>query len=166
VAVDATSASNVWAVGSYGNTGGGFPTVSTFTQHWNGAAWTQVPSPSPSSSVNGLQGVSATSASNAWAVGEYYPPTGPVKTLTLRWDGTTWTQVPSPDPGNVSQSHGAQANDLAGVAVLSTSNAWSVGDYYTRAGQGQQAPETPLVLHWNGARWVKVAVPGTFTDTG
>jgi hypothetical protein len=164
-AVGATSASNVWAVGWYGTTSGGFPTVDTLTQHWNGTAWSQVSSPSPGGSDSELQGVSATSASDAWAVGLYVPRTGPIKTLTLHWNGTAWTQVPSPSPGNVPQARGGQANDLAGVTALSASNAWSVGDYFTRAGKGEQAPETPLILHWNGAKWVKVAVPGTTTDT-
>jgi hypothetical protein len=161
-AVGATSASNAWAVGSESAS---FPAIDTLTLHWDGTAWTQVPSPSPSSSDSALQAVSATSASNAWAVGQYFPPTGPVKTLTLHWDGTAWTQVPSPSPGNISPTH-FPANDLAGVAALSASNAWAVGDYFTRVSQGQQAPQIPLVLHWNGAKWVRVTVPGTFTDTG
>jgi hypothetical protein len=40
----------------------------------------------------GLSAVDATSATNAWAVGTY----GTFKTLILHWDGTAWTQVPSP----------------------------------------------------------------------
>ena len=159
--VEAMSASNAWAVGSQS----AFPAVDNLAEHWNGTSWTQVATPNPGT-YNGVGSVSATSASNAWAVGGYTPATGPDKTLTLRWDGTAWTQVPSPNPGNVSQVHGADANALLGVAALSASNAWSVGDYMTRAPQGQQAPELPLVLHWNGTKWAKITVPGTFTDTG
>ena len=47
----------------------------TLIEHWNGTAWTQVPSPNPSGD-NVLDGVAATSASNAWAVG-FYSPSGP-----------------------------------------------------------------------------------------
>ncbi len=46
----------------------------TLAAHWNGTAWTQVPSPDPGGSTreNVLFGVDATSAANTWAVGEYH----------------------------------------------------------------------------------------------
>ena len=49
-----------------------------------------------------LTGVAATSTDSAWAVG----CTGIkcTKTLILRWNGTTWTRVPSPDPGQAASS--------------------------------------------------------------
>jgi len=37
-----------------------------------------------------LFGVAATSASNAWAVGQAASLSGPTKTLILRWNGKTW----------------------------------------------------------------------------
>jgi hypothetical protein len=61
--------------------------------HWNGAAWKQVPSPSPRPSAE-LAGVAAASARSAWAVGYTFNSTGskpPPKALILRWNGTTWT---------------------------------------------------------------------------
>ena len=48
VGVAATSASNTWAVGSYSVYQGDAPVGKTLVMHWNGRAWTQVPSPSPS----------------------------------------------------------------------------------------------------------------------
>ena len=43
-----------------------------------------------------LFGVHALSASNVWAVGEYFD--GSIdKTLIVHWDGSAWTQVPSPN---------------------------------------------------------------------
>src|SRR5262249_18000647 len=68
--------------------------------HWDGARWTQVPSPNPGSVQDLLFGVAATSASNAWAVG--FSESGGAdsdQTLIERWDGSSWTQVPSPNPG-------------------------------------------------------------------
>jgi len=49
--------------------------------HWDGTAWTQVPSPNPARD-NVLTGVAATSASNAWAVGSF-TGTGPSQALAL-----------------------------------------------------------------------------------
>jgi hypothetical protein len=41
----------------------------TVILHWNGTSWQPVASPSPTGS-NDLFGVAATSAGNAWAVGD------------------------------------------------------------------------------------------------
>jgi len=43
----------------------------------------------------GLDAVAATSATDAWAVGNYSSASAS-GTLILHWDGTAWTQVPSP----------------------------------------------------------------------
>ena len=91
--VAATSASSAWAVGNYG-TGSVFHTL---VLQWNGAAWARVPSPSPGGPAgdDDLHAVAATSATDAWAVGSY--DSGQANgTLILHWDGTAWTQVPSP----------------------------------------------------------------------
>jgi len=43
----------------------------TLIARWNGTAWKQIASPSPGSSASVLRGVTATSAGNAWAVGDF-----------------------------------------------------------------------------------------------
>ena len=92
----ATSASNAWAVGTTSTTA----TVGqTLIEHWNGTAWKQVPSPNPSTTHSVLFGVTATSATNAWAFGEYNPFGPGAKILIAHWNGTAWKQVPSPNPG-------------------------------------------------------------------
>jgi hypothetical protein len=69
---------------------------------------------------NFLNGVAATSASNAWAVGSAANGVADL-TLILRWNGTSWVQVPSPNPGS--------SNDLNAVAASSPTNAWAVGSF-------------------------------------
>jgi len=102
------------------------------------AAQTRSPDPAAAFTVTGqLFGVAATSATNAWAVG-----TGSgAKTLILRWNGTSWTQVASPSPGS--------GGSLARVAATSASNAWAVG---TAGGKA-------LILRWNGTAWKQVPSP-------
>jgi hypothetical protein len=46
-----------------------------------------------------LTGVSATSASNAWAVG-WAANSHVSRDVTLHWDGSAWKLVASPDPAN------------------------------------------------------------------
>ena len=129
--VTASSASDVWAVGCAGHCFGPMATTRTMIVHWNGTAWKYVPSPSPASN-SVLAAVTATSASNAWAVGY---TRNKYRTLTERWNGTAWKQVPSPTPGQFSQ--------LVGVAATSASSAWAVGsDLGATIGQ-----------HWNGTVW-------------
>lgn len=104
--------------------------------------------PSPGLSSNELQGVSAVSATDTWAVGWARGLTrfAPISTVTLHWNGTTWSRVRSPDPGN---SGGEGTSELFGVSALSRTDAWAVGDYIS---QTTGVTDT-LILHWNGSIW-------------
>jgi len=62
VGVAGTSASDTWAVGSSG--------TETLILHWDGSAWTRVPSPATGTNAQ-LFSVAASSAGNMWAVGEF-----------------------------------------------------------------------------------------------
>jgi hypothetical protein len=137
--VSATSANDVWAVGS--SQDGKLPSR-TLIQHWDGTAWSIVSSPNPDSQFNELRGVAAISANDAWAVG-YRGGTKnetPIETFILHWDGVTWSQVASP---NV-----AGANQLFGVTAISAGDVWAVGS----------VSGAPLALHWNGTAWGVVSV--------
>jgi hypothetical protein len=143
--VSVVSAADAWAVGDSGTA----PGLSSLVVRWNGTGWARVPSPSPGAPASGtaLSGVSAVSASSAWAVGSY----GNVeKTLVLRWNGIRWAQVPSPNPG------GAQGSMLFGVASGPGPGAWAVGCY---GASPDSAAEHALALRWNGARWTRVPAP-------
>lgn len=138
-AVAITSARDAWAVGTY------IPglTAHTLIEHWNGATWSKVTSPSPKASE--LFGVAVTSASNVWAVGSYADSRNAPQTLIVHWTGTTWKRVPSPDPGGPTSTA-----SLSAVAASSASNAWAVGTYF------KHGVAKPLFLHWNGKAWRQV----------
>ncbi len=130
--VAAASDGTAWAVGNTGSQS----STRTLILRWNGTTWTQVPSPSPAGSY--LNSVAAASDGSAWAVGCTgcgIGNTGSGRTLILRWNGTAWTRVPSPNPGPDAY--------LQGVTALSDGDAWAVG----RAGG------KTLILRWNGQRW-------------
>ncbi len=112
--VAAVSTSNVWTVGTTSSR--------TLIEHWNGTSWSVVASPNVLSN-DVLFGVAAVSASNIRAVGEVSSNTGSLyQTLTLHWNGTKWSVVASPNPGS-------STNILYGVAALSASDVWAVGEY-------------------------------------
>jgi hypothetical protein len=67
----------VWAVGSTYD-----PILvdyKTFTEHWDGDAWTVVPSPNPGPIYDQLFGVGGLPGGDVWAVGQAY-----TDTLTIR----------------------------------------------------------------------------------
>jgi hypothetical protein len=145
-AVRPVSANDVWAVG---NTNNG--KITTLIEHWNGAQWSVVPSPSPGSGFDDeLSGVAGTSATDAWAVGQFTPAGGNQTALILHWDGTAWKQVDSSIPAGSFSS-------LGSVAATSTTNAWAAG--FT---DGLQ----PLILHWNGTAWQQAPTPPLSSGTG
>ncbi len=85
---------DVWAVGW---TGGDATTdgQQTLIEHWNGTAWTRVPSPNPADAGNFLHGVAATSPRRRVGCRPQANYTGHEDPLILHWNGTTWQQVPS-----------------------------------------------------------------------
>jgi hypothetical protein len=163
--VAATSSTNAWAVGkrykgSKHHAPHRFPlaVARTLVEHWNGRAWTVVPSPNPGLNADVLNGVAATSSTDVWAVGDYsngnmfFPN---FQSLVEHWDGTTWTVVPSPSPG------GSSGTFLNGVATTSATNAWAVGFYNNGA-----TPQS-VIEHWDGTAWAVVPSPnpGGSSDT-
>src|SRR5438034_1962059 len=105
------SASDVWIVGS--QLTGTASKVHTAAEHWNGTAWTLVATPNSGLGENNLNGVSAVSAGDVWAVGYWQPQKktdAAFHTLTEHWDGTAWSIVPSPTVGG-------NSNTLTGVAA-------------------------------------------------
>lgn len=145
--VTAISASDVWAVGYYD---GGNRRWRTFALHWDGTAWTQVPTPNTGSGSNYLFGVSAAAPNDVWAVGSSCCVRYEQQTLAMRWDGATWSVVPSPSVAPLS-------NALYGVAAISPSDAWAVGAY------GAYDNRQVLIERWDGAQWsvVRSAPAGT-----
>ena len=120
--VRSTSASDAWAVGSAFNG----TADKTLIVRWNGTAWKQVASPNPGGAThnNDLVSVAATTATDAWAVGEYDSGTG-TRTLALHWDGSAWTQATTPNLG------GSSIDDaFTAVAASVAGNVWAVGRYY------------------------------------
>jgi len=152
--MSATSARDVWAVGEF--TLGFSSRDIPLTLHWDGSAWSQVPAPdaTPPDDDLGttLRSVSAISPADAWAVGGSDED---ASTVIMRWDGHTWTVVPSPDPAAV--SGGDNLNYFTGVAAVSASSAWAVGGYGSEH-SGVTLADHNLVAHWDGRNWTQVPV--------
>lgn len=137
--VAGASASDVWAVGWAG------PLIGkrrALMLHWNGTRWRRVGLHGAKGAVT-LAGVDAISASRAWAAG--YTRQGHL--YLARWNGRDWRSLHLPRlRGN---------SLLTGVAAISTRNVWAVGTILGGSGFSF----VPVILHWNGRRWFRAAVP-------
>ncbi len=150
--VAAVSAHRAWAVGCTALCFLHSERPHTVILRWNGTAWKRVPSPRLAK-TGALNGVAASSARNAWAVGcagHCFGPGATTKTMTVRWNGTAWKYVTSPSPAGNSV--------LTAVAATSARRAWAVG--YTRDSNAT------LIVRWNGTAWKQVPspTPGQFSQ--
>jgi hypothetical protein len=119
VSISATSADDVWAAGSLGDSG------HVVTMHWDGSRWRLVPNPGLGLREGpGLTGVLAVSPTLAWAVGSYSNDRGGTVTLAERWNGTAWRVVRSQNPGG---SDGQ--SEFTAAARAPSGAVWALGFY-------------------------------------
>jgi hypothetical protein len=123
-AVSCVSATSCQAVG-YSNDS---HNSHTFTESWNGTAWTI----SPSADYGPLFSVSCVSASSCMAVGNYVNASGYPQTLIESWNGSAWTISPSVNPETFDY--------LYGVSCTSATSCTAVG-------------KDALIESWNGSAW-------------
>jgi hypothetical protein len=104
------------------------------------ATWTRVASPNRGTVASALQDVvTVPGTSTAWAVGYYYDSNlAACRTMTQRFNGTSWSIVPSV---NASATGYSQLNR---VDATSTSNVWAIGS---------------LVERYDGTNWVPMSSP-------
>jgi hypothetical protein len=106
-----------------------------------------VSSPNQGSNSNVLFGITAISANDLWAVGQYVSSKALTsQTLIEHYNGSTWTLVASPTVSSQSFLHG--------VTALSAREVWAVGLSIDSAGVRKT-----LIEQWNGSTWRSVASP-------
>jgi hypothetical protein len=150
--VTALASDNVWAAGfairQYVIDGASSVTFDPLVQHWNGTAWSAVPTPSLGTDNYGqLQAIAAHSPDRIWAVGNQELPNNGNGSLIEQYNGTAWSLVPADDPSD------ADSSGLLGVAATGRADAWAVGyaNYPDRS--------EPVAQHWNGTRWTRSPLP-------
>ncbi len=185
--VAAVSTTDVWAVGSFAPQG--FSPSQTLIEHWNGTTWSVVASPNVGTQLNGLNGVTAVSTSDIWAVGQFNNGTGQ-QTLIEHWNGTSWSVVSSPNVSGAtdvwavgdSNTSGSEqtliehwngtswsivsspnpgAGGLNGVAIISATDIWAVGAFFNTTNNVTQT----LIEQWNGTSWSVVTSPNPSSTT-
>ncbi len=156
--VTCVTGSDCWAVGAEQPNGAQQPL--TMAEHWNGSAWSVVPTPD----VSGyLLSVTCTASADCWAVGTGLDgKQNPLDGIIYHWNGSQWSQT-------TPQASGQPFDNFSSVTCTSPSDCWTVGfagpnpiQYGFLPGDVPNvADSTALVEHWNGTRWSVVATPGT-----
>jgi hypothetical protein len=156
VAVRCLSASDCWTVGYYIRGEAAFSEAF----HWNGKAWSTVPTPAPGGTLKGdvseLNDVVCASSDSCWAGGEYGTQgSSPIGTTILNeilhWNGKAWSVVHPPNPAGTGRSN---VQSVQTIRCTSARNCIAVGTY----GNVRTDILRNQALHWNGSKWSKMSV--------
>ena len=147
--VACVTSSDCWAVGAQEPSNQQSPV--TLAEHWNGSAWSVVPTPADSGY---LFSVTCSSTSECWAVGASLDSQkNPLNGIIYHWNGAQWSEASR-------ASSGQPFDEFDSVTCTDSSDCWAVG--YAGPNQIQYnflpgvAPTltggAALVEHWNGIR--------------
>ena len=144
--VSCPSASHCSAVGSYYDAT--TTTSRTMATDWTPLlGWTLRSSPNIGGGFNDLTSVSCVDSTFCTAVGRYIDSSvsGANQTLTMKWDGSSWSTVSSPNIGSGN-------NSLWSVSCSSATLCIAAGEYVL-------AGYVTLTMEWDGTTWSTVSSP-------
>jgi hypothetical protein len=140
--ISCPSTTSCTAVGTRGG-----PLRGVVATHWNGSTWAdQTISWPGNGQLIRLDGVSCTSDTACMAVGSYFDTSmGVTRTLTERWNGTSWTLGGALDLG--------AGTELHAVWCTAATTCLAAGNY--NRGDGNSG----LVERWDGSSWTVQTTP-------
>lgn len=132
-AIDASSPTNVWAIGTVAP-GIGSSNEKAWFLRWDGVQWNTVAVVSdpvyPQYGIGSVTSITVISETDVWVVGARSGG----YSWTLHWDGTSVQTVPSPNLDN--------GNKLNDIDAINSNDIWAVGSF--------------MVIRWNGTEWLPV----------
>src|SRR5262249_1224568 len=141
----ALSPSDVWLVGDQEGSNGRFETLA---EHWDGSAWSVLPTPDPGSTDNHLYAVDAVAPNDGWAVGQRLGAKAPDQGLVEPWNGRKWSVVGSP----VSSS----ASVMLDAVTVAHGQVWAAGEADSPASGGR-----PIIERFQGGHGQVVHLPSS-----
>ncbi len=158
-ALEAINASDLWAAGSHNIVvPGGWVGHQIRADHYDGATWTTMNTPLPPTSGSAgysgsrIAAIKAFATNDVWFVGEWSGPypglNGLQPALAMRWDGSTFTLIATPEVLPIG------GNGLEAIDGVAPNDIWAVGG----AGDGDLSSYS-YILHWNGSSWSHVPGP-------
>jgi hypothetical protein len=147
--VTVASDGSVWAVG------GSFLRTGPFIVRLKGAKWVKVAVPkTPATTDIDLDGITAVSPAQVWAVGDISVGNTSSRPYSIRWNGHAWRAVKVPDPKASVADH-----RMLSVAAYGHGQLVAVG--YTDGPAGLHA----VYSRWNGKSWSVVVGAQSGDDT-
>lgn len=124
--------------------------------HWDGRSWTRLRVPVPTVANWYGTAVSASAKDDVWLTASVGDPNGDaddIPSVVERWDGSTWTQVPT------ALLHG-RIPHLESIMANGPGDVWAAGSWYDPGSKRS----FPLVEHFDGRRWSVVPTVGGAPD--
>lgn len=98
-----------------------------------------------------LAAVEAVSPIDVWVVGDQHRRNLNSDAFAMHWDGSAWTNVTVPRPG--------KSSSLSAIRAFAPDDIWAAGHWLRR---GEELRAEPLLVHFDGATWTRVAVDTPF----
>jgi hypothetical protein len=154
--IEVIAADDVWAVGHYEQTSGPNTEQLTLAMRYDGTAWSVTPTPSPAPAPgmanDYLWAVEALAPDDVWAAGEQNMQVtggwvGP-QPFALHWDGSAWSEVPTPIPPT-SVGAGYAGSSVLEIEAISTNDVWFLGRWVGPYPNTQNT-RPAMAMRWNG----------------
>ena len=117
------------------------------SERWDGTRWRLLSVPNIGGPNSVLLSVSCTARTNCVAVGSGAPDNESTLPYSVRWDGTSWQQLDTPDQDQ------EISPGLSGVSCISATQCLAVG-----SGGGTNGTSS-LALEWTGTSWQQLSTP-------
>jgi len=144
------------------------PFTTTVVDRWNGSTWTATRLPSPATAIRIALGVSCTGATFCMVTGFQLALTGTTatafSTFSLRWDGTSWTTVPTATLGPTVFLQVPLGVSCATPTLCTTVGAELTFHTFTATATTTGVRFVGLIQQWNGSTWTAMATPGPATN--
>lgn len=118
--------------------------------------WEVITTPNSAGATQSVvRDIDALSPNDVWAVGNYLNSNSHSFAFSLHWDGSTWTEIPTPSPSSCVPCTNVF---LWAVDALGPNDVWACGDKYVQGPDGFQGSHV-LVMHWDGTSWTVMNTP-------
>jgi hypothetical protein len=158
---------DIWAVGrSYGQFTASDWNQETLALHFDGSAWSVVPTPNPSPAPEltwcTLDAIAALAPDDIWAAGSRQAQDAcfgyvGLHNLVLHWDGSAWQVMDAPLPPCFG-AQGVSGDSIHDILALAPDDIWFFGEWITMNAQGVTW-RPALAMHWDGSDFSVTEVP-------
>lgn len=136
--LDVLDATHTWILGRDDRTGRGF------FKRFESGRWTSLPAPAS------LKGISVRSPGDIWGFGP---------SSVMRWNGRAWSRVRLPEiavPAAPAPAYGPVKLRLDALVTSGAKDVWVAAGFQ----QGDWSQPGAVLLHWDGAKWHQIHLPG------